>query len=242
MAGPAWHSVILARKNIFREVLSPWDCLSTSVAATKLMPQRTYPSDLARPLRKDNFVEPWAIQLLTILGVVAGAVTSFISTRLIDRARWQRDEALRWDTRRLDSYGEFASATKHFIMIASRLCATRGLPGGGQPLDLATGLEALAAAEQDLGVKWEHVLMLGSPDAITAARDWRHVAWHLEWFARGLRSDPDEYEQANIDSGSARRRFYTAARTDLGIAIGPVPEMTWPPAWQSQSSAPESGG
>ncbi len=140
-------------------------------------------------------MEPWTVQLLTIVGVAVGAMASFISTRLIDRARWQRDEALRWDAKRLDCYGEFATAIKQFITIALRLCAGLGLPEAGQPLDPATGLPALAAAEQEFSVKWEQILMLGSPDAITAADECRHIAWHLEWFARGLRNDPAEFEQ-----------------------------------------------
>jgi hypothetical protein len=100
-------------------------------------------------------------------------MATFISTRLVDRARWQREEALRWDAKRLDCYSEFAVAIKRFIAIAARLCAGLGLPETAQPLDPATGLPALAAADQDLSVKWEQVMMLGSPDAITAAREWR---------------------------------------------------------------------
>jgi len=167
-----------------------------------------------------------------------GAMASFISTRLIDRARWQREEALRWDEKRLDCYGEFATAIKQFIAIATRLCAGLGLPEASQPLDANTGLPALAAADQDLSIKWEQVLMLGSPDIITAAQDWRHAVWHLEWFARGLRNDLVEYEQVTADREAARSRFYTAARADLGIVSGSVPERIWPPAWQQPLQEP----
>jgi len=180
----------------------------------------------------------WTVQLLTILGVVAGAVLSFVFTRLADRARWHREDALRWDTRRLDCYGEFAASVKHHITISQRICAGLGLPSSDQPLEAGAGLAMLADAEQELGVKWEHVLMLGTPEAIEAARDWRHIAWHLEWMARGLRCDPAEYTQANIDSGEARRRFYSAVRADLGIASGPIPDPVWPPAWQQTSLQP----
>jgi hypothetical protein len=183
----------------------------------------------------------WSVQLLTILGVTVGAVLSFIFTRLLDRARWQREEALRWDTKRLDCYSEFAASTKHHITISRQICAGLDLPSTDQPLDAEAGLAMLADAEQDLGIKWEHVLMLGTPEAIDAARDWRHIAWHLEWMARGLRDDPGEYTQANIDSGEARRRFYSAVRADLGIHSGPIPDPVWPPAWQQASpQSPDS--
>jgi hypothetical protein len=46
----------------------------------------------------------WAVQLLTLLGVALGALASFVSTRMLDRSRWQREEALRWDVKRLEAY------------------------------------------------------------------------------------------------------------------------------------------
>jgi hypothetical protein len=184
------------------------------------------------PPREDEGVESWAVQLLTIAGVAVGAFASFISTRLVDRSRWRRDEALRWDTTRLTCYGDFAAAIKRHIGISDRICAAVGLPAGAQPLDPASGLNVLAAAEEDLSVKWEQVLMLGSPDAIAAARDWRHAAWRLEWLARGLREGATEYTEANKDVGAARKRFYAAVRKELGIVSGGIPEIGQPPAWQ----------
>lgn len=183
-------------------------------------------------------MESWTVQLLTILGVAVGAMASFVTTRMVDRARWQREEALRWDTKRLDCYGDFAVAIKHFITVSQRLSADRGLPATAQPLDSTTGLPMLAAAEGDVSVKWENVVMLGSPEAITAAREWRHVVWHLEWFARGLRDDPAEYTQTNTDSGEARRRFYSAVRAELGIVSGPIPDFPWPPPWREAAEPP----
>ena len=173
-------------------------------------------------------MEPWSVQLLTILGVAVGAIGSFVSTRLLDRTRWQREEALRWDTKRLDCYAEFASAVKQFMSIAWRICAWRDLPSSGQPLDPAGGLPALAAAEDDLSVKFEQVLMLGSPDAITAARDWRRIAWGLEEFARGDEDDAIKYAQINVDYPAARKLFYDAARAELGIASGEIPDASRP--------------
>ena len=80
--------------------------------------------------------------------------------------------------------------------------------------------------------------MLGSPDAITAARDWRQVAWHLEWFARGLRNDAAEYAQVSEDGWAARDRFYAAARADLGIVSGEMPDLNLPQAWRQLPETP----
>jgi hypothetical protein len=184
-------------------------------------------------VKENQTVEPWTVQLLTIVGVAVGAFASFISTRLVDRSRWHREEALRWDTKKLSCYSAFAAAIKRHIGISDRLCAGAGLPAGAQPLDSATGLPALADAEEDLSVKWEKVLMLGSPDAVAAARDWRHAAWQLEWLARGLREGTAEYTQANLNAGSARKRFYGVARAELGVVSGDLPELGQPPTWQT---------
>jgi hypothetical protein len=186
-------------------------------------------------------VESWVVQLLTIFGVAVGAAGSFASTRLLDRARWRREEAHRWDAKRLECYGAFAASIKDFLTLSLRISSGLGLPSPAQVLDAAVGLPLLIAAETDLGVKWESVLMLGSPEVIAAARDWRHCAWHLEWFARGLRQDAEEFSQAHIDSGAARNRFYSAVRDDLGIASGPIPELGVPlPWWQSDDSPPDT--
>jgi hypothetical protein len=125
---------------------------------------------------KDKGMNPWLVQLLTLLGVAVGAIASFVSTHLIERSRWQREEAIRWDTKRLECYGEFAASTNRFIQIAMRVAGGLGLPSTGQPLDSITGLPILAAAEEEMGIKWEQILMLASPDTITAARKWRFVA------------------------------------------------------------------
>jgi hypothetical protein len=177
-------------------------------------------------------MEPWAVQLLTLLGVAVGALASFISTRLLDRSRWQREEALRWDTRRLECYSEFGSDLRRFIAIAHRIAAGLGFPSNAQPLDSASGLAALADAEDEVSVKEERLLMFGSPAVVEAAQEWRRAAWHLEWFARGRRNDLVEYTQANQERREAQSRFYSVVRADLGI-VSEIPDRK-EPGWLTQ--------
>jgi hypothetical protein len=188
---------------------------------------------------------PLAVQLLTILGVAVGAMSSFISTRLLDQSRWHREETLRWDVKRLDGYDEFASAIRQHIHISRRLCAELGLPSSTQPIGRTDGLELLSAASHDTDLKWERLLMLGTPPAIKAASAWRECAWHMEWLARGLRTDPAEYAQLRDQILSARNTFYSAVRADLGIA-GAAPEISDRTAWrmrlESQNSTPSKNG
>jgi hypothetical protein len=165
----------------------------------------------------------WAVQLITLLGVALGALASFVSTRLVDRSRWQREESLRWDGKRLDCYSEYSAAMMRFINIAHQLAADRGLPAAVEPLGARTGLPALATAEAELSIYWAQLLILGSPQVVTAAQEWRNEAWQLESFARGSRSDPTEFEAASAQRRAARTRFYTAVRAELGVLSGDIP-------------------
>jgi hypothetical protein len=107
-------------------------------------------------------VTPWVVQLLTLIGVAVGAIGSFVSTRLIENAKWKRDETAHWNSKRLECYTEFAIAIKRQITLTQRIIVTLGLPSTGQPLDPAIGLPMLVEAEQDLSIKWEQVLVIGS--------------------------------------------------------------------------------
>lgn len=61
------------------------------------------------------------------------------------------------------------------------------------------------------------------PEAITAARTWHRRIWPVELFARGIRTDTDEYDNVLQEVIADRTRFYEAARRDLGIRSGAVP-------------------
>jgi hypothetical protein len=51
-------------------------------------------------------------QILPLVGVALGAIGSFLVSSLNDRARWRREQSVRWDARRLDAYGEYIHAVK----------------------------------------------------------------------------------------------------------------------------------
>jgi hypothetical protein len=165
----------------------------------------------------------WTVQLITLLGVTVGALASFVSTRLVDRSRWQREESLRWDSKRLECYIEFSAAIMQYINVGHRMAAGRGLPPAVEPLTADGGVPALASAESDLSLCWARLLTLGSSEAIRAAQDWRSEAWQLESFARGRRNDPAEFMVAEETRREACSRFYHAVRADLGVTSGDIP-------------------
>jgi hypothetical protein len=86
----------------------------------------------------------WTVQLITLLGVALGALASFVSTRLVDRSRWQREERLHWDTKRLDCYSDFSAAIMRYINIGYRMAASLGLSAVVEPLNTDSGIPALA--------------------------------------------------------------------------------------------------
>lgn len=161
-------------------------------------------------------MESWTVQLFTLLGVAIGAFASFISTRFIDRSRWRREEALRWDSKRLEYYIDFATTIIRYISLGYGMTAEYSSKTHVQALDVSAA--DLARAEAELTEKLEQVRMLGSPTVIAACQKWRREAIRLDAFARGILSDPREYEQATQDRRAAQRRFYRAVRDDLGVA------------------------
>jgi hypothetical protein len=162
-------------------------------------------------------VDSWSVQLLTLLGVVVGVLSSFLSSRFIERTKWQRDQIVRWEARRLDCYSEFAGAIKRYINISHRIAAHLGLPATAQPLDQEEGLRSLADANEEILVKWEQMLLLGSPATIEAARDWQHAVKELEPLTRGLVDSDAKWLELEERGREARMHFYETARADLSI-------------------------
>jgi hypothetical protein len=177
-------------------------------------------------------------QILTIAGVLVGAVASYLAAMFTERTRWRRTESARWDEKRLAAYTEYASAVKIVINLAWRVAATRGLPSTGQPIDINDGLKQLSIAEDERGARWETVLMLGDAETIAAARTWHECAWKLGWFARGKYSNPDQFSATFDESNQARAKFYASARKDLRVAGGDVPVTISLPAWGNPRAQP----
>lgn len=176
-------------------------------------------------------------QVLTLVAVVLGAGSTFIVTASTERAKWRRAQDVRWDDKRLAAYSEFANALKQYVQVSYRLAAARGYPAVAQPMDIEVGLKALAEAEAEKTVKWEAVLLLGSPGAVAAARAWNRAAWELGWPARGHAIDHAEYVRQYSEMGRRRNEFYECARADLGVISGELPpgDQPWlPPSGENQ--------
>jgi hypothetical protein len=158
-------------------------------------------------------------QLVTILGVLAGAVASFTATSLIERSKWKRAHVVRWDERRLSAYVAYANAVKRMNHLSLRLAATRDLHPGPAVIDIDDGLQQLAVAEADRGETWEAVRLLGGSDVVAAGEQLNRAAWRLEPFAKGDATDVTEWKGAHKNQIDRREAFYQAARADLGVDL-----------------------
>ncbi len=170
-------------------------------------------------------------QVLTVVGVLLGAGTTFAFTTWTERSRWRRTEQSKWDERRLVAYNEFAHAVKQYAMISMRLAAARGFPNTAAPIDHDEGLAALADADVAKSLKWEIVLLVGSPATVTAARRWNKAVWELTYVARGVDMTHEEYVRRYEEAGRLRNEFYECARADLGVRGGELPpgDRAWLP-------------
>jgi hypothetical protein len=164
-------------------------------------------------------------QVPVLLGVIVGALGSYLTTSATERARWKRALDSRWDDRRVEAYASYAQSVKQMIYVAARIAAGRGFAADVEPLaPTQENLDRLAAVEAERAKQWESVLLLGHPQTVAAARNWHEHAWRLEWFARErLTGDNSDWQTARTAVDVARHKFYEAARRDLRVGGGSLP-------------------
>jgi hypothetical protein len=162
-------------------------------------------------------------QLPALLGAVIGAAATYLAGAFTERTRWRREQSSRWDDKRAQAYSEYGYAVKNVYVQCLRIAGSRLRGGPDDPARHEDALAQLEVLTDDRTARWETVLLLGSPEAITAARAWHRRVWQVELFARGLRTDADEYGNVVQQVIADRTRFYEAARRDLGITSGSVP-------------------
>jgi hypothetical protein len=163
------------------------------------------------------------LQLPALVGVVVGAAASYLVGAATERKRWQREQSSRWDEKRAQAYSEYGYAVKNVYVQCLRIANPRVRDGGAPPANLDELISQLEVLTDERTAKWETVLLLGSPEAITAARTWHRRVWQVELFARGIRTDRENYAEVHQQIVTDRGCFYEAARDDLGIRGGAIP-------------------
>ncbi|MGW8374368.1 hypothetical protein [Streptomyces sp. ODS28] len=157
-------------------------------------------------------------QLPALVGVVIGALGSYLAVMHGDRARFRREQRARWEERRLTAYGDYARSLKATVSLLYRVSAHLGNDPHPQPRTPEDAAPSLAEASERRDLAWEQVLLLGSPEVADAARLWARAVERLERFVRtGTRDSPEEWAALLTAQRECRVGFYEAARRDIGL-------------------------
>ncbi|MEU6253742.1 hypothetical protein [Streptomyces sp. NPDC047043] len=159
-------------------------------------------------------------QLPALIGVVIGALGSYLAVVRGDRARFRREQAARWEERRLAVYGDYARSVKATVTVTYRVAAEHGNDPHPDPLALDEARPLLAEATTGRDPSGEALIMLGSPAVVDMARAWVMTAMEMERFVREGTRDPEAWQALLERQRVGREGYYTAVREDLGLPPG----------------------
>ncbi|MFF8594690.1 hypothetical protein ACF061_25210 [Streptomyces sp. NPDC015220] len=174
----------------------------------------------------DTFVQ----QLPALIGVVIGALGSYLAVVRSDRERSRRERKDRWEERRLAVYSDYARTLKKSVTLAYRVASHLGNDPHPHPLPLAEAEPLLTEAALARDPSGESLIMLGSPQVVERARVWVVVVIEMEGFLRDGRREPDAWQELLERQRAARQGYYAAVRADLELPPGhaarwPLPGM-----------------
>ncbi|MGW8551422.1 hypothetical protein [Streptomyces tubercidicus] len=169
-------------------------------------------------------------QLPALIGVVVGAAGSYLATTRGDHARFRREQAARWDERRLTAYTEFARSLKKSVTLSYRIASHLGNDPHPHPLPPEDAAPHLAEASDARDPAGEALLMLGTPDVVAKAREWVVTVMDMEQFLRDRIQNPETWSTMLGKQRAAREGYYAAVRRDLALPPGHSGRWQLPPA------------
>ncbi|MEV8463871.1 MULTISPECIES: hypothetical protein [Streptomyces] len=180
-------------------------------------------------------------QLPALLGVVIGALGSYLAIVRSDRARFRRERAARWEERRLAVYSDWARALKASVTLAYRVASHLGNDPHPHPLSLAEAEPLLAEATVARDPSGEALLMLGSREVVEKARAWVVVVLEMERFLRDGTRDPAAWQALLDRQRAGREAYYAAVREDLALPPGHGARWALPDVVAGQAVGSSSG-
>lgn len=189
-------------------------------------------------LAMQQYVTPF----LPVLGAFSASALTFWATSHKDKVdwersnvEWERSEHTRLGKMRKKAYADYAAAQKRDMITCRRMAAGLGFYDSASKITEDEGLARLSKLGDDRNVSFENLRLVGSEQAVAAARQWHDAVLALRKFARNdgdsrNRDFPKLYEEA----GLAGDRFYEAARRDLD-----VPGVVSTPSTDEMSTAEE---
>ncbi|MGW5866931.1 hypothetical protein ACWFRJ_32715 [Streptomyces sp. NPDC055239] len=168
-------------------------------------------------------------QLPALIGVIVGALGSYLAITRGDRARFQREQAARWEERRLAVYGDYARVVKQTVTLTYRVSAHLGNDPHPHPLSPEEAEPHLAEATIARDPAGEALLMLGTPDVVDKARVWVLTVVEMEGFLREDIRDPEAWSALLDRQRKTREGYYQAVRRDLALPPGHSGTWSMPP-------------
>nr|WP_243088142.1 hypothetical protein [Streptomyces sp. 891-h] len=159
-------------------------------------------------------------QLPALLGVVIGALGSYMVVMRGDAARFRREQAARGEDRRLAAYSEFARTQRASVSTMFRAAAQLGSDPHPHPLSLDEAAVRLGEASEARDLAWESVLLFGSPEVVDAAREWAVAVAEMEQAVRAERRDSEGWKALVERQRIGREGFYAKARPDVRLPAG----------------------
>ncbi|MEI5101373.1 hypothetical protein RB200_26110 [Streptomyces sp. PmtG] len=159
-------------------------------------------------------------QLPALIGVVIGALGSYVAVQRGEQVRFHREQAARWDERRLAVYTDYARVLKQTVTLTYRIAAHQGNDPHPHPLSAEEAEAQLAEAADARDPAGEAILLLGAPAVVERARAWVLVVLEMEAFLRAGDRAPAAWSALISRQRLARSAYYAAVREDLGLPPG----------------------
>lgn len=159
-------------------------------------------------------------QLPALIGVVIGALGSYLAIVRGDRARFQRERDARWEERLLTVYAEYARTLKKSVTLTYRVASHFGNDPHPYPLSPAEAAPLMAEATAEGDPTGEALLLLGSAHVVDKARVWVNALMEMQRFLREETRDPEAWHALMERQREARAGYYSAVRDDLALPPG----------------------
>ncbi|MEV5319620.1 hypothetical protein AB0K92_18520 [Streptomyces sp. NPDC052687] len=169
-------------------------------------------------------------QLPALLGVVIGALGSYLVVMRGEQVRFRQERAARWEERRLAAYADYARQLKKTITLTYRVASHLGNDPHPHPLTPEQAEPLLAEAADARDPAGEALILLGSREVVDRARAWVVAVLAMERFLRAGTRDPEAWQELLERQREAREDYYAAVRADLALPPGHPARRPLPPA------------
>lgn len=182
-------------------------------------------------------------QWITIAAVLLGALTTHLTTFVMERQRKKHELVTRWDSKKLDAYEGYVDNVRTCIFLAVHLYECKEGLRDRDKSDQEI-LADMSEAGRMRGRAFERIMLLGGDDVVEAAHELNAVALQVDWQASGkVDGTLEDWRERNRAAFRAVNNFHESARVDLGVdgrvsgERHPERDLLLPPARRGDGSS-----